>query len=219
MVEHWHVVYAHTLRYTHTHTHAQCEPALLFLRSGLSHWGVSHLSCPITADTAVKLSNKSVSQSSSAPPADRLTGCLTGWLLVFPTAKFAIRPEIPEEAWTWSERSQEEGSRNMAVDDSEVSCSTLLGCPTYSSPASLPLRATGEYSHPSPSKGVFRPKWREYFPYVLLLKRPLLMQRTRLIMGLLHSLKVVTASLGDQHLPMSAVLFAFFVEDPKVSFV
>ena len=65
---------------THTYTHTQWEPFLLFPRSQFSHWGVSHLSCPITADTVVKLSNKSVSRRSSAPPAARLTGWMTGWL-------------------------------------------------------------------------------------------------------------------------------------------
>lgn len=52
-------------------TLSRSQPVLLFPRSQLSHGGVSHLSCPITADTAVKLSNKSVSLRCSAPPADR----------------------------------------------------------------------------------------------------------------------------------------------------
>ncbi len=80
----------HTHTNTHTHTHTQHEPVLLFPRSQFSHWGVSHLSCPITGDTAVKLSNKSVSQRNSAPPAARLTG----WLLVSRSARAAIRAQI-----------------------------------------------------------------------------------------------------------------------------
>lgn len=39
-------------------------------RSQLSHRGAGNLSCPITEDTAVKLSNKSVSEGGRAPPAD-----------------------------------------------------------------------------------------------------------------------------------------------------
>lgn len=58
-----------TLHEHDKNTLSKSQPVLLFPRSQLSHGGVSHLSCPITADTAVKLSNKSVSLRCSAPPA------------------------------------------------------------------------------------------------------------------------------------------------------
>lgn len=81
---------------THTHTQTLCEPALLFPSSPLSHYRVSHLSSPITVDTTVKLSNKSVSQGSTAPPADWLTGWLTDWLHVSHPARGAIRAQMPK---------------------------------------------------------------------------------------------------------------------------
>lgn len=92
VMEQWHIPHKHN-----KHTGAQYEPVLLFPRSQLSHWGVSHLSCPITADTAVKLSNKSVSKGSSAPPADRLTGWMTGCLfLALPELQLGLRYQRPE---------------------------------------------------------------------------------------------------------------------------
>lgn len=107
--ERWHI---------HVHEHEQCEPVLLFPRSRLSHWGVSHLSCPFTADTAVKLSNKSMSQRSSAPPADQLTVWMTGWLLVSYPARASIRPLIGQK---WAEFEY----RNVSVSSFMVSCCTL----------------------------------------------------------------------------------------------
>lgn len=92
VMEQWHIPHKHN-----KHTGTQYEPVLLFPRSQLSHWGVSHLSCSITADTAVKLSNKSVSKGSSAPPADRLTGWMTGCLfLALPELQLGLRCQRPE---------------------------------------------------------------------------------------------------------------------------
>lgn len=70
-------------------------------RSQLSHWGAGHLSCPITEDTAVKLSNKSVSEGGRAPPADRVTA----WKL--PRLQLGLRyppSQTTEELGRWSKQ-------------------------------------------------------------------------------------------------------------------
>lgn len=69
----------HTLDKHNKHTLAVRDGPVL-PGSRLSHRGAGNLSCPITGDAAVKLSNKSVSGGGSAPPCwlcDRPNNCLS----------------------------------------------------------------------------------------------------------------------------------------------